>query len=99
MRIAVTGASGFIGKYVSEKIFQAGHEIVCLISPRNVWDDRVKSHKVIQVDLTDLSAVKNVLNKNIDLLVHFAAVIPKSFNDSTAFEAARINELMDKNIF
>lgn len=101
MRVAVTGGSGAIGRYVCDEYQRAGHEVVSI--------DRMPSQQAVgeevgfvAADLRGLEVACAVL-RGYDVVVHLAA-IPDPYNDpemevittNTAinyavFEAARRN--------
>lgn len=97
MRIAVTGGSGAIGRYVCDEFAQAGHEVVSI--------DRLppsKERAFIEVDLRDPDDTRNAL-EGFDQVIHLAAIptaIPgkavETIGDNTVtsfnvFEAVRLN--------
>lgn len=74
MRVAVTGGSGAIGRYVCDEYLRAGHRVVSL--------DRMPPAPgagFVAVDLRDLDATCAALD-GFDLVVHLAA-IPDPYKD------------------
>jgi len=74
MKIAITGATGFIGKLLVEKHLQLGDEVHVLTRNKgkiDLFDSRVKIH------LGDLSHTESLTDfiENIDVLYHCAAEI------------------------
>jgi nucleoside-diphosphate-sugar epimerase len=71
-RIAVTGASGFIGSHLVERLIADGHAVVALLRPDSrspvVEDARVR---VIRGDVTDPAAVERTV-AGCDVVVHLA---------------------------
>ena len=98
MKVAVTGGSGAIGRYVCDELLRAGHEVRCL-------DREAPSLDVefCEVDLSGLADTRAAL-AGCDQIVHLAA-IPHPFGGErpedlighntvtsyTAFEAARLD--------
>jgi UDP-glucose 4-epimerase len=87
MKIAVTGATGFIGKHFCTKISSAGQEIVCL------GRHALEGHEFQHFDLGE--ETDNPVNwRGIDALVHLAARIPANHADqSEAEKCFRTNAL------
>jgi UDP-glucose 4-epimerase len=75
MRVAVTGGSGAIGRYVCDEYLAAGHEVVSL----DRTPPPVQAVGFVPVDLRDLDAAYAAL-AGFDLVVHLAA-IPDPYND------------------
>jgi nucleoside-diphosphate-sugar epimerase len=73
MRVALTGATGFIGSHVLTELHEHGHEVVALIRD-DTQAERVTGHGGIptRVELTDRPAMVSVLN-GADAAIHTAS--------------------------
>ena len=73
MRVALTGATGFIGSHVLTELHEHGHEVVALIRD-DAAAERVASHGATptRVDLTDRPAVVSLLS-DADAAIHTAS--------------------------
>jgi len=71
----VTGASGFVGSHVVDKLLAAGHEVKCIIRKTSSrrWLEN-KPVEIIDCGLFDMESLKNVL-KDADYLFHIAGVV------------------------
>lgn len=77
MRIAVTGAHGFLGSHVVDVAREAGHEVTALVSP---WGHpaRLAAHEgdpdvtLVRADVTDAGSLAGALRDG-DAVVHAAA--------------------------
>lgn len=77
MKVLVTGAHGFLGSHVTERLLEAGDAVVALVTP---WGDThnlnaVVSHPaltIIRADLTKPDAVDGACD-GVDAVVHAAA--------------------------
>jgi len=67
MRIAITGANGFVGTHLAHRLEAEGHEVV-LISRRSGKDDRVFAH-----DLSDASVLRELF-RNCKAVAHCAGI-------------------------
>lgn len=83
MKIAITGATGFIGQYVVDAAVNAGHSVRALA--RKEISDWATNEKieVFKCDLTDAASLKGALD-GCEALIHLAAVMngPNSYHDS-----------------
>ena len=84
MKIFLTGAEGFIGSHLAEKLIRKGHDLTCLIlyNSFNSWgwlehtDNKIKKEiRVITGDIRDEFLIKNQLKKNVDVVINLAALI------------------------
>jgi UDP-glucuronate 4-epimerase len=85
-RILVTGAAGFIGSHLCERLLAAGHAVVGLDSFFDNYDPAVKRRNVapaqknpkyalVEADIRDAAAVEVVVAQNrIEAVVHLAAL-------------------------
>jgi len=80
-RVVVTGAAGFIGRWVVSELLDRGYHVVGLDDfsngrQRNVdaFHD-VDAFEMHEVDVRDLSAVADLINKETDACIHLAAKI------------------------
>jgi nucleoside-diphosphate-sugar epimerase len=74
MRIAITGATGFLGRYVVRHLVQAGHRLRCwyrLGSDRSGFDAEAAAVEWVAGELGDASAAHELL-RGVDALVHAA---------------------------
>lgn len=73
-RILVTGATGFIGKHLVQRLKDAGHVVYSL-------------SKSLGYDVCDNTAFSNFLGKNIDIVFHIAGrtFVPSSWEDPYSY--------------
>lgn len=84
MKILVTGAAGFIGSHVCERLLDEGHDIVGLDNFDDFYDPRIKEtniqsssasarFRLVRGDLLDAGLLDTILASGIDRVVHLAA--------------------------
>lgn len=85
MRILVTGAAGFIGADLSQKLVQAGHEVVGLDNVNDYYDVQLKRDRLTNLeglenfiftefDICDSNQLNELFRENqFDRVVHLAA--------------------------
>lgn len=74
MRIAITGATGFLGRYVVRELIQAGHSLRCWHRPGSDltgFDDVADAVEWLPGQLGDVAATQNLV-RGADALVHAA---------------------------
>jgi nucleoside-diphosphate-sugar epimerase len=73
MRAFVTGATGFVGSRVAEKLRSRGDEVVCLVrNPAKAQALRDAGCELVQGDLADEAAIRSGL-RGADAVFHIAA--------------------------
>lgn len=82
MRIFITGATGFIGGHVAEKLRARGDDVVALVrSPEKASKLRDLGVELVEGDLSDVDTMKSAM-QGADAVIHGAAIykvgIPKS---------------------
>ena len=86
MKILVTGAAGFIGFHLCEKLLKDKHQILGIDNINNYYDvklkkDRLKillkkkNFKFKKIDISDTNFVKKIypISKNFKIIIHLAA--------------------------
>jgi UDP-glucuronate 4-epimerase len=85
MKYLVTGAAGFIGNFVAERLCDQGHEVVGLDNLNNYYDPNLKlarlkriehfsSFRFIKMDIADRTAIAELFNtEKFDRVIHLAA--------------------------
>jgi nucleoside-diphosphate-sugar epimerase len=74
MRIAVTGATGFLGRYLVRQLDDAGHQLRCWYRPgsdRSGFENHASSIEWLPGSLTDEAATHNLI-RGADAIVHSA---------------------------
>lgn len=82
MNIAITGASGFLGKYILNKLITDGYNVIPYV--RN-------TSSLIGAKCFDLNNAYDIELNNIDVLIHNAAYLPKSYEDLSEAKQCLIN--------
>ncbi len=95
MKILVTGASGFVGSHLCEKLLKEHHEVYALVRTPNKFDLKHNKLTVIQGDL-DQSQLDwvNALPSDLDSCVHTAGIVHSYLND----EFYRVNAIGTENL-
>jgi UDP-glucuronate 4-epimerase len=100
MKYVVTGAAGFIGSQLSEKLLQAGHEVVAVDCFTDYYDPALKEENAAGLDVTRLDLAEDDLDlAGVDGVFHLAGQPGvRSFGD--VFEDyVRRNLLASRKVF
>jgi UDP-glucuronate 4-epimerase len=84
MKALVTGAAGFIGSHLSERLLADGWEVVGVDNFDDFYDPRIKRRNVeasvrdekfelVEADIRDGAAMDGAVGGGIDIIVHLAA--------------------------
>ncbi len=96
MRIAITGATGFIGRYIVDHLAGQGHLLRCWYRPHSDRSgfDRVNALEWVEGDLSDGSSARSLV-QGCDAVVHAAL-----FRPSAGFRGAEgdLIEFVQKNV-
>jgi NAD(P)-dependent dehydrogenase (short-subunit alcohol dehydrogenase family) len=63
--VIITGATGNLGKVVTQKFLQAGYSVIATASPRSTINSETENLSYYQVDLTDEGESKSFIEKVI----------------------------------
>lgn len=87
-RFLVTGGAGYIGSHVAQALGQRGDEVVVFDNLSTGFREAVPSTAhLVEGDLADSEAVRRVLQRGFDAVLHFAAkvVVPESVAEPVAY--------------
>jgi len=71
MKYLVTGAAGFIGSNLTDRLIKEGHEVVCVDKNADgYWNDKAENH--IGWDIRDVKKMCKI-SKDVDVIFHLAA--------------------------
>src|SRR5215468_12711905 len=75
MRIAITGATGFIGRHLAERLIGEGHELVLIArscgTTRTEW--KSPSNQLVSTDLSDVNLLTESL-AGCEVIAHCAGI-------------------------
>ena len=77
MKIAVIGASGFVGTNLVNRLLHTGHSIRCVVhrkEPCIIENDRVE---FVKADIHNLDSLVNAF-KGVDILYHLVGIIAET---------------------
>ena len=98
-KILVTGAAGFLGSHLAEKLANLGHEVVGLDSMIGGYEDNIpKNIKFYKMDCCDFQKVKIVMS-NVDIVYHCAATAHEGLSVFSPYEITKNNYLASVSIF
>lgn len=99
-RVLVTGATGFLGKYLVEELINNGYEVVAQGRKENILNNLKEQYKV-NILKCSLNEIKNI-DMNIDCVIHAAALSTvwgkwQDFYDSNVLGTENVIKLCLKN--
>jgi len=77
-KIVVTGGGGFIGSHLTEKLLGRGSDVVVFENRMSQNLESAAGHPgftLVEGDIRDIGAVEAVMNSDVDLVFHLAAVV------------------------
>jgi UDP-glucuronate 4-epimerase len=84
MRILVTGAAGFIGSHLSERLLHDGHTVIGVDNFDDFYDPQIKRRNIgnclngtefqlVEADIRDGEAMNEAIGRGVEVIVHLAA--------------------------
>jgi UDP-glucuronate 4-epimerase len=84
MKALITGAAGFIGSHLSERLLADGSNVVGVDNFDDFYDPQIKRRNIeicfknknfqlVEADIRDNAAMDNIVGKGTDIIVHLAA--------------------------
>ncbi|MHC4132521.1 MAG: GDP-mannose 4,6-dehydratase [Planctomycetota bacterium] len=84
MKILITGAAGFIGSHLTERLLNDGHSVIGIDNFDDFYDPKIKrsnvaaslenkNFKLIEADIRDSEICDQIITDNIEVIVHLAA--------------------------
>ena len=99
LKILVTGAAGFLGSHLCEKLKILGHDIVGIDNMIGGYRDNVsKNIKFYAYDCCDLKKMNEVM-KDIDVVYHCAATAHEGLSVFSPYEITKNNYLASVSVF
>lgn len=98
-KILITGAAGFLGSHLSEKLSLLGHNIIGIDNMLGGYEDNIPNGiNFKKIDCCDLSSVKNIM-KGIDVVYHCAATAHEGLSVFSPYEITKNNFLASTSVF
>ena len=96
MKILVTGASGFIGIHLCEKLIDRGHDVIALIysDKKRRIESLVSNEKFhsIKADIRDFDSIFDIIkNNDVEVIFHLASYIPQVETLDDSYQCFEIN--------
>jgi nucleoside-diphosphate-sugar epimerase len=94
MRVAITGASGFVGSHLCHALRAAGHEPVAVVRASSKLDRLGRQFEVAIADVRDQEALRRAF-QGADAVIHCAALVDPYANP---WEARSVNFIAAYNV-
>ena len=98
-KILVTGAAGFLGSHLSEKLADRGHSVIGIDNMKGGYKDNIpKNISFFEIDCCDYTSVKQIM-KGVEVVYHCAATAHEGLSVFSPFEITKNNYLASVSIF
>ena len=98
-KILVTGAAGFLGSHLSEKLSILGHEVLGIDNMLGGYEDNIpKNIEFKKIDCCDFESIQNII-KNINVVYHCAATAHEGLSVFSPYEITKNNYLASTAVF
>ena len=99
MKILVTGAAGFLGSHLADKLSIQGHDVIGIDNMLGGYEDNIpKKIKFYKIDCCDFSKIKEVMT-DVDIVYHCAATAHEGLSVFSPYEIGKNNYLASVSIF
>ena len=98
-KILITGAAGFLGSHLSEKLTELGHTVVGIDNMIGGYKDNISNNiEFHDLDCCDFPKIKKIM-KNVEVVYHCAATAHEGLSVFSPYEITRNNYLASVSIF
>ena len=98
-KILVTGAAGFLGSHLADKLVKMGHKVVGIDSMIGGYKDNIsKEIEFHKIDCCDLKKVQKIM-KDVSVVYHCAATAHEGLSVFSPYEITKNNFLASVSIF
>lgn len=95
MKILITGATGFIGKYLFRRLTDLNHNVFGISQSGGEID----GFEIVSVDITDVNSLEEFFNgKRFDVVFHLAALVPGKSGSINAEKYFKVNVFGTNNL-
>ena len=99
MKVLVTGAAGFLGSHLAEKLSLLNHEVIGMDNFKGGYEDNVPKNIIFhKFDCCDLKKMNEVM-KNVDVVYHCAATAHEGLSVFSPYEIGKNNFLASSSVF
>lgn len=98
-RIAITGATGFVGRYVVKELLNRGYQVYALVrSVRKVREIFPEGVDALEVDFSDKDSLRKALEKaQPHYVIHLIGILVEDRRSGSTFQ--RVHYLYAKNLY
>jgi len=108
-KIVITGGAGFIGSHIGEALARAGHIVVLVDNLDDYYSPKLKKRNIdcvlrsgnatfVKADVTDIDALRRIINKDVDYVFHEAAQPGVRISVEDPFKPNNVNVLGTLNV-
>ena len=98
-KILITGAAGFLGSHLVEKLHELGHTVIGIDNMMGGYEDNIiQGTEFHKLDCCDLQKIQKVM-KGVDIVYHCAATAHEGLSVFSPYEITKNNYLASVSIF
>ena len=98
-KILITGAAGFLGSHLVEKLHNLGHSVIGIDNMMGGYEDNIiKGTEFHKLDCCDLSKIQEIM-RGVDIVYHCAATAHEGLSVFSPYEITKNNYLASVSIF
>mgnify|MGYP001348939207 FL=1 len=98
-KVLVTGAAGFLGSHLADKLVEIGYEVIGIDSMIGGYKDNIsKKIEFHKIDCCDLKKIQELM-KNVSVVYHCAATAHEGLSVFSPYEITKNNFLASVSIF